>query len=307
MKGFAIFLVVFGHVLQGKIFPVAVPLHELIYTFHMPLFMFLSGLFAYKVENATGKLTFLKKKVLLLIVPCLVWSILMCIYKKENFLNDVVLRGGYHYWFLFLLFLFFAIIVVISMVKIDRRVKPFIYLLPWLTIYFLDSDSIMSGILNKNRFLYNYPFFVIAFYLGKNKGIINILSNWKLGISCLAAYLIGYKFLLTSLSSFGGGILAIFAIIGLLFLFKNIKWLGENMILKKWGNVTLEIYLVHYFFTGLIPNDLASIMGASLLSISSMQCIFVCIVCSVAIIQLCIYFSIVISEKKFLHKILFGR
>lgn len=309
LKGFAIFLVVFGHVLQGKVFPTAIPLHELIYSFHMPLFMFLSGLFAYKAEEAVEKgaaITFLKKKMLLLIVPCMIWSILMCIYKKENFFYDVILKGGFHYWFLFLLFIFFAIIIAVSMVKTNKKIKLILFLLPWLTIYFLSSDTIVAEVFNKNRFLHNYPFFIMAYYARKNNKIMNILSSWKSGIPCIIIFIIGYKYLITTFL-LGGGILAVLAIIGLLFLFKNIMSLGENPILRKWGNMTLEIYLVHYFLTGLIPNTLTYLMGRSIFTIASAQCLFICIVCSIAIIQICTYFYTVINKKQILRKVLFGR
>lgn len=308
LRGFAIFLVVFGHILQGKVFPVAMPLHELIYSFHMPLFMFLSGLFAYKAEEAVKKgaaMTFLKKKMLLLIVPCLIWSILMCIYKKENFFNDVILKGGFHYWFLFLLFIFFIIVVAVSMVKNYKRIRLILFLLPWVAMYLLASDTVAAGVLNKESFLHNYPFFIMAFYVGKNKGLINFISNWKIGIPCAIAFIVGYKYLLIDFN--GGGGIATLAIIALLFLFKNVVWLSENLVLKKWGNMTLEIYLIHYFLTGLIPNTLTHIMGPNLFTLASIQCLFICTVCSIAIVQLCAYFYTAVNRKKRLRKILFGR
>ncbi|HFI0408428.1 TPA: acyltransferase family protein [Streptococcus suis] len=59
-KGFAIFLVVYGHVIDGLaesgyMFPSYNMQHGVIYAFHMPLFFFLSGLFLNRLfVNCSG-------------------------------------------------------------------------------------------------------------------------------------------------------------------------------------------------------------------------------------------------------------
>ena len=74
LKGVAIFLVIVGHVLISRFLPQFQPFHTAIYSFHMPLFMFLSGIFGYKaleaVENQCVK-KYLGKKILQLLVPCI--------------------------------------------------------------------------------------------------------------------------------------------------------------------------------------------------------------------------------------------
>ena len=55
-KGIAIFLVVYGHVIEGLAeggyeFASYEMQHGIIYAFHMPLFFFLSGLFLNKIVN----------------------------------------------------------------------------------------------------------------------------------------------------------------------------------------------------------------------------------------------------------------
>lgn len=44
------------------------------------------------------------------------------------------------------------------MAKTNKKIKLILFLLPWLTIYFLSSDTIVAEVFNKNRFLHNYPF-----------------------------------------------------------------------------------------------------------------------------------------------------
>lgn len=55
LKAFAIILVVMGHVLISRFLPQFAVWHDVIYSFHMPLFMFLSGLFAYKATEAVER------------------------------------------------------------------------------------------------------------------------------------------------------------------------------------------------------------------------------------------------------------
>lgn len=75
LKGFAIIVVVMGHVLEWGM-GISDSLANLFYSsFHMPLFMFLSGLFAmksFKTYNLAECQNFLQNKVQRIIVPFLV-------------------------------------------------------------------------------------------------------------------------------------------------------------------------------------------------------------------------------------------
>lgn len=78
LKAFAIYLVLWGHCLQ---YFRSSDFHEntvwqIIYSFHMPLFMMISGYFS----KSSMKLSFaeiLKKKFSQLVLPCLSWTIIM--------------------------------------------------------------------------------------------------------------------------------------------------------------------------------------------------------------------------------------
>ncbi len=60
LKGFAILLVILGHVIQYNINdPYNNIVFRYIYAFHMPLFMFISGFVSYKEKS---KLKYIKKK-----------------------------------------------------------------------------------------------------------------------------------------------------------------------------------------------------------------------------------------------------
>ena len=78
-KGIAIILVVYGNVLDGLFNAgVTVPRyhlqHDFIYSFHMPLFFVLSGLFAKRVL-VLPKLQFFRRQGIALLYPYLLWSV----------------------------------------------------------------------------------------------------------------------------------------------------------------------------------------------------------------------------------------
>ncbi|MGH8582442.1 MAG: acyltransferase family protein [Gammaproteobacteria bacterium] len=82
-KGIGISLVVYGHVLRG-IYHAALGLSEafffysdsIVYSFHMPLFFFLSGLFVRNSLSTRGGLAFLTEKLRLIVYPYFIWSLL---------------------------------------------------------------------------------------------------------------------------------------------------------------------------------------------------------------------------------------
>lgn len=78
LRGFAILLFVLGHIYLpftqlGTLYPVA----EAIYSFHMPLFFFISGYLCEMTNrlDVLGFSKFIKKKFIALIVPYLFWLI----------------------------------------------------------------------------------------------------------------------------------------------------------------------------------------------------------------------------------------
>ena len=75
LKGLAIILVIWGHVIQHCLSSNQVdePVYRFIYTFHMPLFMVLCGFFSW----SSMKMEFygmLKKKALTLLYPSIIWG-----------------------------------------------------------------------------------------------------------------------------------------------------------------------------------------------------------------------------------------
>lgn len=98
-KLIAIYLVVFGHALQ-YLHPGTDPHYNymwlFVYSFHMPLFMLISGYFSYSILNESF-LTLIKKKTFQLIIPCLLWGIIWYLLKvsytykgMDDIVNNII-------------------------------------------------------------------------------------------------------------------------------------------------------------------------------------------------------------------------
>lgn len=130
-KGIGIFLVVLGHFegVPGYMPKYFIWLHELIYTFHMPLFMALSGfLFGKLFSSQFNYRLFIKKKVKRLLIPYFTLSLLLLIVKYTSgffvelnhppVLSDVLynifvqpnIGFAAFLWFIYTLFLIFCIV-----------------------------------------------------------------------------------------------------------------------------------------------------------------------------------------------------
>lgn len=122
-KGLGILLVVYGHVARG-LFNAQVPMDEAtyravdaaIYSFHMPLFFFLAGLFFVDSLQKRGAGGLMLNKVDTIVYPYVLWSILQGLIEVvmgqwtngQVTLNDVfslLWAPRAHFWFLYALFL----------------------------------------------------------------------------------------------------------------------------------------------------------------------------------------------------------
>lgn len=114
----AIYLVLFGHslqYLQPNIDPHNNYMWMFIYSFHMPLFMLISGYFSYNILQVDFHVLF-KKKAIQLIVPCVIWGAIWYLLKifltyngveciQDNLLQDIKWLTFDVLWFLKSLFL----------------------------------------------------------------------------------------------------------------------------------------------------------------------------------------------------------
>lgn len=131
LKGFAIFLVVWGHCIQclGEGYDTMnQPIGKFIYMFHMPLFFFCSGIF-HKSIIKSGWREFIIKRWHTLLVPTIIWSIissvLFFIFLEDNYgvkhvIYKICTSVFEWYWFIYVLLL--SIIVCKTMIWISSKI-----------------------------------------------------------------------------------------------------------------------------------------------------------------------------------------
>ena len=184
-RALLIFLVVVGHFMEqgpaaGSDFWNGV--YVAIYSFHMPAFMFLSGLFARSDAHRCAKST-VRMAVLYLTMMCFVWIASIAIGSIPKF-NPF--RPPYSTWYLLALTLMFLVLPVFSRVR-------FIVPLAFAFCVFAPCVKGFETFLTLGRFVYFLPFFLLGHIVGLN-GVLSLRERipniGKIGIVAVAMLLI---------------------------------------------------------------------------------------------------------------------
>lgn len=172
LRGFAILLVVMGHLylpytVQGNSHPVA----EMIYSFHMPLFFFISGYLCeitHKIARI-GYLNFVRKKVISLLIPYLFWIvavIFLFTHKPITTFGDFILLFNFFpnklFWFMPVLFL----IMLLYMLQYRLLQKKDSLARRLLFVIIVCGLLCILGVLLHEYFLLIYAIYVFSFLIG---------------------------------------------------------------------------------------------------------------------------------------------
>ncbi|WP_373393578.1 acyltransferase family protein [Raoultella ornithinolytica] len=266
-KALGIILVVTGHVNRGlyssgiyisKEFFIL--LDSVIYTFHMPLFFFLSGLFFVKSIDKNGKKKFFINKLDTIFYPYILWSLLqggieVILSKYTNSkttLVDVLSFFIYpraQFWFLYALFMVFIVAGLIYNKNNFNKSLPIILIISFFAY-------ISTNIIGKSfhaDYISNYIVFFFIGCLYKNLSTeksTSFMSNWFLILTifiifCSMQYIFHIIMKLTYTDT--GVATFIIAITGIIF----ISLLSMRFALMKIkpletiGTLSMVIYLVH--------------------------------------------------------------
>jgi fucose 4-O-acetylase-like acetyltransferase len=282
-RGFGIILVVVGHAIGGLVAGHLMPwtpttrfIDDWIYTFHMPLFFFLSGLF---ISRSLGLrwTSFALDKLCTIAYPYFVWSTITVLIKVAlgwltnypNTLFDLVLipyRPIAQYWFFYVLFI--LLLTVSALLKLGIR--------PW--AIFLISFLIYPGVLpffSHGWYILRWTSaFAIYFAVGATIGwarnlatISGIPRGWLFGISVCG--LLGAS--LGGLSELPHGvalepILAMSGIFGTVALAVLIATSKLDAAIGFLGRHSLEIYVAHTIASACVRIVLVKICHVSALA-----------------------------------------
>src|SRR5690625_801421 len=169
-------LVVFGHLLQPytDLSTGSQTLYSLIYTFHMPAFILISGFFA----KGSSKPNYIKNLINKLLLPYLIFQIIYTGYYyllgKSNFQNDLF-DPQWSLWFL--LSLFFWHLLLILFKKIPAFLSISIAIIIGLLIGYIDD---VGSAFSLSRTFAFFPFFLTVYFLTKKHFVF--LKKQTIGI-----------------------------------------------------------------------------------------------------------------------------
>ena len=151
-KGIGIILVVWGHVIQvsageGNFDYWGNSIFEIIYSFHMPLFIFLSGFTASYSLNKRSHTITIKNRFTTLMIPFLSWGFIMYFIKfignvilnerldstLLEFMIATMLNPGLGLWFFWVLFFLYLIIILAK--KLENKIGIVSYILIYILNY----------------------------------------------------------------------------------------------------------------------------------------------------------------------------
>lgn len=301
VRGGAIILVVLGHVIQYIYAPADYEnniVYNIIYSFHMPLFMFLSGYLAYRTDRELDK-TWIKKRFCALVIPYVVWIILA--YFLEGYAGEGKLfewfRDGVLYvtngapWFLWVLFLNCIVLYVGTKLRKYVIKNDIVFVLLVIGVYSISYAAryfVGQYPLGLNLCAWQFAFYA-AGYLTNQHAVLEKLSskvnNVLLAVACMICWTwrfggkpFFYETVLQRIASFGliailfkGLCLVYKYLVPFLWIFA-LYWIVKQMPefkLKKCvgriGEYTMEIYLLHIYILDLIK--MSNVWVASMMAL----------------------------------------
>lgn len=304
LKGIAIITIVWRHIADlGLIGHVNCLFLSVLNSFHVPLFFFLSGIFAFKrLETITTKNIFLfvKDKFFRLLFPFTIFGGLY--HFTVCNLNDFP-----GYWFLPALFYCMLIGIVyktIENVMGGGKIKDVVLIVfVWgiasiLWMVKLDIPYYLGG-------LKQFPFFMMGYYFNKYEILtLKKLNKEHFMLPLLICFSVSFYVMYSRKMIFNFP--ALFAVPIVVCFVSSISKTIPSWI-NGVGKHSLEIYVLHFFF---IPSIFP--VGSFLLSQHSYNenfiiVLLICAIISIPIIAICLILSKIIGMSKYLGLICFGK
>lgn len=321
IRGFAIFLVVLGHILIFNGYEKSI-ITTTIYSFHMPLFMFISGYvarYSYKDINSIKQLIkTVFHKFTTILLPYLVFCILvrpLFFNNPINYIEQITLNGIQsiflsEYWFLPCLFIltmcFLCYVLIIVKINGGGKLlnlisKTLIIFVITVVIYILSLSTELPTL--KKCILYIPFYFAGVLFLEYNNVFIRVYRNQYI----VSILFISFAILCGLYNDYvGTGIVAsvcrflcgLFSIPICFSIFSNMS--EETKVFKLLSYIglkTLGLYLIHFFFINNWPIEDYSLFPTIIVSILG----------SILVIGFCLFIIKLIEKNKVLSLLLLGK
>ncbi len=304
LRGELALLVLLGHAVQRS-FPYtyeSMYLFKIIYTFHMPFFILLSGYTSIYSDRFN-----LKNKILRLIYPTYLWTLMIYWLKDlkftgllpsvtfpetfKEYFKMILLRPDYVIWFLYVVFIS-ALLVWIGK-KIAGKYKLLFLAMVAVILVFFGGGVRTFGIY---RIRCYFPFYILGYCMAEYKD--QITSIFKKEYIKYLLVLVPAWLYLGNMWSFDTNVIiaSVLAVLGMLCVYAvteiGILKIKPAVTILKWiGRYSLEFYLLQILFLGFGIGE--GIIRITITFIAAFICIII---------------SIFISKKvSILNRFLFGK
>lgn len=335
LRGFTMFLVVFQHVFT---FSCSVRIESaflnILQTFRMPLFFFISGYVGMKLVdyfNTKTYISLIKKKFAVQLIPTVVFSGLMTITGPFSVFNDNFPVSGWSvYWFTIVLLgmfiVYYSLNYLLNRCGLRRNISLIMYgiaIVMYVLVFTVPLK--IPQYLELDKTFYYFQFFVLGTIVRQNSVKVaalcknHVFSTFVFLLFVSTSIMIYNKevsmFLSDNLGAFWR-YLAIFngfavRYAGLIMIFTFFLSLSPyfsangrvSSAMQFVGRRTLDIYMLHFFFIPVLPVCVADFFNSSENIVLQ---VFFGGGFAVAIIVLCLFVSALIRNSDFLAHYLFG-
>ena len=313
LKALAVLLVILGHAVQYSVseFDKNI-MFNLIYSFHMPLFFFISGF----LLNYSRRNNFLARRIKSLVIPYLSWAFFYCFYYGWwNHLNITISYFGDYWrdifkspdngglWFLWVLFLCNLFYFVFAEVK--YKYLTFLTVLIIVNVIYIFPFTHLLGL---SLFRWHFLFFIAGLFFGEKKYIEKYKSSSMIYLALAFAFLSVPFFVRNSLIiNLKGGYKILQLFINLVSAFSVIIFLNllfcrvlniYNKLLEWISSKSLEFYAVQFIFLNVVIRNL---------QLLNLNAIYVEILSFILVTILSVLLILLIDRSGFLRKWLFGK
>ena len=253
LRGFAILLVIIGHIPQYILYNgyeeamEYSPYLPIVYSFHMALFMIVSG---YVVN--LNKLKAINK--LKLLIPFFFFGILYTLTFKSSVLSFFLNVYKYGYWYLLVFVFFFFFLYLVKISKINLYVGMIVVqIILSLCAHYLPPT--LNNLLSLNPCIGLWPYFCLGIIL-RHSDIVYSKYRKALCAAGVCLFIIGYYIEHQQHIPGLHWIISGSASIALLLAFFYLEQFVQNERIRKVANTigihTLQIYTLHYFVMSII-------------------------------------------------------
>lgn len=328
LRGWAIFLVVWGHSIQclgeGLYESMIQPVVKFIYMFHMPLFFFISGYFPRSMEYDSWEV-FIKRKALRLLVPALIWAaagfFLRMLLMTPSWSGIMIIKKFQFslyssYWFINVLLMCLVYGKFLNSLAAKQGLsKYFTLLCGAIVLFFIPEVNLFARNIKLMKFF--FPFFALGWACSELHVFEYFDSKKKLAtIAAVCCVLImggiyihkgseWFAYQMQFNINKGDSIIALemfyfLGVIGIVFSYCLIKLITNNIklpFLSRIGKQTLGIYLIQGIIFNVIFRETIINIGNSLLYF--LTAVMITASCSMAVGLM--------EKNKFLSKYLLGK